>query len=40
MGFADAEFRASPYMRLKLLEAHRKAGRLDGDLRWTEAALS
>jgi nucleoside-diphosphate-sugar epimerase len=34
MGFADAAFRASPYMRLKMLEAHRKAGRLDGDLRW------
>ena len=37
MGFADAEFRASPYMRLKMLEAHRKAGRLDADLRWTPA---
>jgi nucleoside-diphosphate-sugar epimerase len=39
MGFADAEFRASPYMRLKMLEAHRKAGRLDGELRWTRAAF-
>jgi nucleoside-diphosphate-sugar epimerase len=38
MGFADAEFRASPYMRLKTLEAHRRAGRLDADLRWTGAA--
>jgi nucleoside-diphosphate-sugar epimerase len=35
MGFADRDFRASPYMRLKMLEAHRKAGRLDADLRWT-----
>ncbi|MDE3174848.1 MAG: SDR family oxidoreductase [Pseudomonadota bacterium] len=38
MGFADAEFRASPYMRLKMLEAHRNAGRLDADLRWTRQA--
>ncbi len=38
MGFADADFRASPYMRLKMLEAHRKAGRLDAELRWTSAA--
>jgi nucleoside-diphosphate-sugar epimerase len=40
MGFADAEFRASPYMRLKMLEAHRRAGRLDPDLRWTGKALA
>jgi nucleoside-diphosphate-sugar epimerase len=39
MGFADAEFRASSYMRLKMLEAHRQAGRLDGDLRWTREAF-
>ncbi len=38
MGFADADFRASPYMRLKMLEAHRNAGRLDADLRWTRQA--
>ncbi len=38
MGFADPQFRASPYMRLKMLEAHRAAGRLDADLRWTAAA--
>ena len=38
MGFADADFRASPYMRLKTLEAHRRAGRLDESLRWTSAA--
>jgi nucleoside-diphosphate-sugar epimerase len=37
MGFADADFRSSTYMRLKMLEAHRRAGRLDADLRWTEA---
>ena len=35
MGFKDAEFRASPFMRLRMLEAHRKAGRLTDDLRWT-----
>ena len=35
MGFKDADFRSSPYMRLKMLEAHRKAGRLTADLRWT-----
>jgi nucleoside-diphosphate-sugar epimerase len=35
MGFADAEFRNSPYMRLKMLEGHMKAGRLTSDLRWT-----
>jgi nucleoside-diphosphate-sugar epimerase len=39
MGFDDAEFRASPFMRLKLLEAHRAAGRLDGTLRWTQHFL-
>ena len=38
MGFADSDFRASPYMRLKMLEAHRDAGRLDADLRWTRQA--
>ena len=37
MGFADARFRNSTYMRLKMLEAHRDAGRLDADLRWTDA---
>ena len=37
MGFADASFRQSIYVRLKMLEAHRAAGRLDGDLRWTQA---
>jgi len=39
MGFDDANFRASTYMRLKMLEAHRNAGRLDGDLRWTADAF-
>ncbi len=38
MGFADAGFRASRLMRLKMLEAHCAAGRLDSDLRWTEVA--
>ena len=36
MGFADAEFRSSPFMRLKMLESHIKAGRLSSDLRWTD----
>ena len=39
MGFTDVEFRASPFMRLKMLEAHRAAGRLDADLRWTQKAF-
>jgi nucleoside-diphosphate-sugar epimerase len=34
MGFADKNFRASPYMRLKTLERHMAAGRLGADLRW------
>ncbi len=39
MGFADPEFRDSPYMRLKMLEAHIAAGRLASDLRWLDAFL-
>lgn len=34
MGFADTDFRNSPYMRLKALERHIAAGRLGSDLRW------
>jgi nucleoside-diphosphate-sugar epimerase len=34
MGFADKNFRASPYMRLKTLERHMAAGHLGTDLRW------
>jgi nucleoside-diphosphate-sugar epimerase len=34
MGFADKNFRASPFMRLKTLERHMAAGRLGTDLRW------
>lgn len=34
MGFADANFRNSPFMRLKMLESHIAAGRLLPDLRW------
>jgi hypothetical protein len=34
MGFADKDFRSSPYMRLKTLERHMAAGRLGIDLRW------
>ncbi|MCI4680295.1 SDR family oxidoreductase [Rhodoblastus acidophilus] len=39
MGFADAEFRSSPFMRLKMLQAHIEAGRLTPDLRWNEEFL-
>ena len=35
MGFADADFRNSPYMRLMTLEKHIAAGRLSGQLRWS-----
>ncbi|MFT3691040.1 NAD-dependent epimerase/dehydratase family protein [Paenirhodobacter sp.] len=36
MGFADAGFRASQMIRLRVLEAHRAAGRLDADLFWQD----
>lgn len=39
MGFADANFRASTFMRLKMLQAHLDAGRLTGELRWAEGFL-
>jgi UDP-glucose 4-epimerase len=35
MGFADANFRNSSFIRLKMLEAHIAAGRLTPDLRWS-----
>lgn len=35
MNFADADFRSSQFMRLKVLESHMDAGRLDSSLRWT-----
>lgn len=35
MGFADGDFRNSPYIRLKTLERHIAAGRLSSDLRWS-----
>jgi nucleoside-diphosphate-sugar epimerase len=38
MGFADRDFRNSPYIRLKMLEAHVAAGRLTPDLRWSALA--
>ena len=38
MGFADADFRNSSYIRLKVLEAHIAAGRLTPDLRWSALA--
>jgi nucleoside-diphosphate-sugar epimerase len=34
IGFADKDFRASPFMRLKTLERHMATGRLGSDLRW------
>lgn len=34
MNFADANFRSSQFMRLKVLEAHMEAGRLGDSLRW------
>ncbi|MDU0343768.1 NAD-dependent epimerase/dehydratase family protein [Bosea rubneri] len=34
MGFADPDFRNSPYMRLRTLEAHIASGRLGMNLRW------
>jgi len=34
MGFADRDFRNSPFIRLKMLEGHIAAGRLNADLRW------
>ena len=38
MGFADKDFRNSPYMRLETLERHMAAGRLGADLRWLHRA--
>ncbi len=40
MGFADKDFRNSPYMRLKTLERHMAAGRLGADLRWLPRSLA
>ena len=40
MGFADKDFRNSPFMRLKTLERLMASGRLAPDLRWARAALS
>ncbi len=39
MGFADREFRSSPFMRLKMLQGHIDAGRLSPDLRWLTSFL-
>jgi nucleoside-diphosphate-sugar epimerase len=36
MGFADAEFRSSHFMRLKILESHIAAGRMSPSLRWLD----
>ena len=38
IGFADADFRNSSYIRLKVLDAHIAAGRLTPDLRWSPPA--
>lgn len=35
MGFHDANFRSSQFMRLKVLEKHMTEGRLNADLYWT-----
>jgi hypothetical protein len=35
MGFADANFRNPPYIRLTALDAHIAAGRLTSNLRWS-----
>jgi nucleoside-diphosphate-sugar epimerase len=37
-GFANPDFRNSPWIRLKLLEGHIAAGRLRPDLRWSALA--
>lgn len=39
MGFADRDFRNSPFMRLKTIERHLAAGRLGQDLRWRRTGL-
>ena len=39
LGFADADFRQSRLMRLRMLEHHIAAGRLDDRLRWTARAF-
>jgi nucleoside-diphosphate-sugar epimerase len=38
MDFRDREFRASQFVRLKMLERHIEAGRLGEDLRWRDRA--
>ena len=35
MKFADANFRQSNYMRLKMLETHIRSGALTSNLEWT-----
>lgn len=40
MGFADADFRTSQHMRLKVLERHIATGALDEQLRWRQAAAA
>ena len=37
MNFADANFRQSNYMRLRMLESHIQHGELNRDLEWTMA---
>ncbi|KKC27764.1 NAD-dependent epimerase/dehydratase family protein [Sphingomonas sp. SRS2] len=38
MGFADADFRASPLIRLRILQDHIASGRLSESLRWLRPA--
>lgn len=40
IGFADPDFRTSPLMRLKTLERHRAAGRLDANLDWQDGSCA
>ena len=40
MGFADSDFRASPLMRLRILQDHIASGRLSESLRWQRASTA
>lgn len=40
MGFSDPKFRCSAYMRLRMLELHIEAGRLNSNLMWNQNFLN
>jgi len=40
INFADRDFRQSSFIRLRMLEAHMNAGRLDSDLRWQREGIA